>query len=106
MEVDAGSAAGRSRYAGQVYYFCSSSCQAKFDADPAKFIEVGDVSAHQTVAPDKNSTKQELHLGAIYTCPMHPEIGNQPDLKTSCATSSRFASTRSCCSIARFSSVA
>jgi Cu+-exporting ATPase len=74
MEVDAGSAAGRSRYAGQVYYFCSSSCQAKFDADPAKFIEVGDVSAHQTVAPDKNSTKQELHLGAIYTCPMHPEI--------------------------------
>ncbi len=30
----------------------------------------------------------------------------QPDLKTSHATSSRFASTRSCCSTARFSSIA
>ena len=85
MEVDAGSAAGKSSYAGQVYYFCSSSCQAKFDADPAKFIEVEDVGAHQTVAPDKNSPKQEFHLGAIYTCPMHPEIerdqaGGLPDL--------------------------
>jgi Cu+-exporting ATPase len=74
MEVDAGSAAGKSSYAGQVYYFCASSCQAKFDADPAKFIEAEGVGAHQTVAPDKNSPKQELPLGAIYTCPMHPEI--------------------------------
>jgi Cu+-exporting ATPase len=74
MEVDAGSAAGRRSYAGQVHYFCSSSCQAKFDADPARFIEVEGVGAHQTVAPDKNSPKQERHLGAIYTCPMHPEI--------------------------------
>ena len=74
MEVDAGSAAGRSSYAGQVYYFCSSSCHSKFNAHPAKFIEGGNVGAHQTVAPNKNSPKQELHLGAIYTCPMHPEI--------------------------------
>jgi Cu+-exporting ATPase len=74
MEVDAASAAGRSSYAGQVYYFCSSSCHSKFNVHPAKFIEGGNVGAHQTVAPNKNSPKQELHLGAIYTCPMHPEI--------------------------------
>ncbi|HEX7518224.1 MAG TPA: YHS domain-containing protein, partial [Chthoniobacterales bacterium] len=74
MEVDAGSAAGKSSYAGQVYYFCSSSCHSKFNAHPEKFIEGGNVGAHQTVAPDKNSSKHELHSGAIYTCPMHPEI--------------------------------
>ena len=74
MEVDAGSAAGKSSYAGQVYYFCSSSCHAKFDADPAKFIKVEGAGDDQTIAPDKNSPKQELHPGAIYTCPMHPEI--------------------------------
>ena len=74
MEVDAGSAAGRSSYAGRVYYFCSSSCHAKFNAHPEKFIEGGNVGAHQTVGPNKNSPKQESHVGAIYTCPMHPEI--------------------------------
>jgi P-type Cu+ transporter len=72
MEVDEGSAAGRSSYAGQVYYFCSSSCHSKFNAHPEKFIKGENAGAHQTVAPD--SIKQESHLGAIYTCPMHPEI--------------------------------
>ena len=74
MEVDARSAAGRSSYAGQVYYFCSSSCHARFNAHPEKFIEGENAGAHQKVAPDKNSPKQGSHLGAIYTCPMHPEI--------------------------------
>jgi Cu+-exporting ATPase len=74
MKVDAGSAAGKSSYAGQVYYFCSSSCHSKFNAHPEKFIEGENVGAHQTVVPDKNSPKQESHLGPIYTCPMHPEI--------------------------------
>jgi P-type Cu+ transporter len=74
MEVDAGSAAGRSSYAGQTYYFCSSSCHSKFNAHPEKFVEGENAGAHQTVAPDKNSPKQESHPGAIYTCPMHPEI--------------------------------
>ena len=74
MEVDAGSAAGRSSYAGQVYYFCSSSCHSKFNAHPEKFIEGGNVGVHQTVTPDKNSPRPESHPGAIYTCPMHPEI--------------------------------
>ncbi len=74
MEVDVGSAAGKSSYAGQVYYFCSSSCHSKFNAHPEKFIEGENAGSRQTVAPEKNSPKQELHLGAIYTCPMHPEI--------------------------------
>lgn len=74
MEVDTESPAGRSSYRGQEHYFCSRSCQAKFDADPAKFVEKTHADAHQRIAPGKNPAKQEPHSGAIYTCPMHPEI--------------------------------
>ena len=79
MEVDTESPAGRSSYRGQEYYFCSRSCQVKFDSDPAKFVEKADAGARQRIAPDKNPPKQEPHSEAIYTCPMHPEIErNQP----------------------------
>jgi len=79
MEVEGESAAGKSSYRGQAYYFCSCSCQAKFDADPARFIETVGGETHQTIAPDQNLMKEELHPGTIYTCPMHPEIErNQP----------------------------
>jgi Cu+-exporting ATPase len=74
MEVDAESAAGRSSYAGQVYYFCSSSCHSRFNARPEKFIDGRNAAAYQTGAPETNSPKPEIHLGASYTCPMHPEI--------------------------------
>lgn len=74
MEVDANSAAGRTNYRGEVYYFCSSSCHSRFNSHPEKFIEGGDTRAQKMATPDKNSAKQEIPPGAIYTCPMHPEI--------------------------------
>ncbi|HEV2841493.1 MAG TPA: heavy metal translocating P-type ATPase [Chthoniobacterales bacterium] len=74
MEVDAESSAARSSYAGQTYYFCSPSCQARFDADPAKFVAVDGIGAHRTIASNENSPEQASHSGAVYTCPMHPEI--------------------------------
>ncbi len=85
MEVDAESSAGRSSYAGQTYYFCSPSCQAKFDADPAKFVAGKGAGARPTATLEQNSTEQEFRSEAIYTCPMHPEIerdqpGDCPDL--------------------------
>jgi P-type Cu+ transporter len=47
---------------GHPYFFCSAGCLAKFAADPAK--HPGDhPRAEQVAAP-----------GAIWTCPMHPEI--------------------------------
>ena len=49
---------------GQPYYFCSAKCQAKFSANPRQF-------AHPTTAP---AQLQAAPVGAIYTCPMHPEI--------------------------------
>jgi len=39
MEVDEAQAAARSEYQGQTYYFCSESCKAEFDKDPASFAE-------------------------------------------------------------------
>jgi YHS domain-containing protein len=39
MQVDPAKAAGSSEYNGQTYYFCSQSCKAKFDANPAQFAK-------------------------------------------------------------------
>ncbi|HKQ30509.1 MAG TPA: heavy metal translocating P-type ATPase [Burkholderiales bacterium] len=48
---------------GKTFYFCSPGCVAKFRADPARYLRKGE-PAHVADAP----------AGAIYTCPMHPEI--------------------------------
>jgi Cu+-exporting ATPase len=37
MQVDPAKAAGSSQYNDKTYYFCSKSCKAKFDANPAQF---------------------------------------------------------------------
>jgi len=73
MEVDANSAAGKSSYRGETYYFCSSSCHSRFDAHPEKFLEGKSAVAHQTGVTGKNFHEHE-QAGTIYTCPMHPEI--------------------------------
>jgi Cu+-exporting ATPase len=65
MKVDAASAAGQSEHAGTAYFFCSTSCKRKFDAEPMRYLHLA--GSHAT--PD--AKPQE---GVIYTCPMHPEI--------------------------------
>lgn len=37
MMVDSDATAATSSYRGQTYYFCSTACQRKFDADPAQY---------------------------------------------------------------------
>jgi Cu+-exporting ATPase len=37
MQVDEGSAAGKSEHAGRTYYFCSAGCKQKFDSDPENY---------------------------------------------------------------------
>ena len=39
MEVDAQSAAGRSEYKGETYYFCSQSCKIEFDQNPQQYAK-------------------------------------------------------------------
>jgi Cu+-exporting ATPase len=48
---------------GFQYFFCSQSCQSKFQGDPLKYITPAAVVS-AAAAPE----------GSIYTCPMHPEI--------------------------------
>ena len=37
MQVDPTRAAGQSEYQGRTYYFCSTGCKKKFDANPAQY---------------------------------------------------------------------
>lgn len=62
MDVDAHTAEHRAQYGGKPYYFCSTGCQSKFMADPAKYT--GGSTPKAEAVPE----------GAIYTCPMHPEV--------------------------------
>jgi Cu+-exporting ATPase len=41
MEIDEQSAAGRSEYQGQTYYFCSQSCKKEFDQNPQQYANQG-----------------------------------------------------------------
>ncbi|QRQ89186.1 heavy metal translocating P-type ATPase [Cupriavidus oxalaticus] len=52
-------------YAGAQYFFCSSACKQRFEADPTRYVEEQSESA-----PDEG----EAASGTTYTCPMHPEI--------------------------------
>ncbi|MGB7876888.1 MAG: YHS domain-containing protein [Anaerolineales bacterium] len=38
MDVDPKTAAGKSEFKGQIYYFCSPGCKASFDKDPEKYL--------------------------------------------------------------------
>src|SRR5437763_1629425 len=48
-------------YRGETFHFCSAGCRTKFAADPKPYL-------------DKNQPNAAAPEGAIYTCPMHPEI--------------------------------
>jgi Cu+-exporting ATPase len=62
MTVDPARAAGEYEYKGTHYYFCNPSCLARFKANPEPFLHPKDVDVSPAAA------------GALYTCPMHPEI--------------------------------
>jgi len=61
MDVDPATAKHRSTHGGESYYFCSAGCRTKFDADPEKYLA-------------SEAPLAEADPGAIYTCPMHPEV--------------------------------
>ncbi len=56
MTIDAESAAGKSEYEGETYYFCSSACKDKFDANPAEFVASGEKA--ETFAVSSNGEIQ------------------------------------------------
>jgi len=44
MDVTPETAAGKTEYDGQTYYFCSLGCKKAFDKEPEKYASVGEVA--------------------------------------------------------------
>ena len=61
MSVDPTNTAHRASHDGQDYFFCSAGCRTKFVGDPARYL-------------NPRAEAEPAIPGAIYTCPMHPEI--------------------------------
>ncbi|MDK2747573.1 MAG: heavy metal translocating P-type ATPase [Brevundimonas sp.] len=61
MTVDPATTAHRAAHDDKDYFFCSAGCRTKFIADPDRYL--GEARQPAPVIP-----------GAIYTCPMHPEV--------------------------------
>jgi Cu+-exporting ATPase len=61
MTVDPATSRHRFDYRGETFHFCSAGCRTKFVADPKKYL-------------DNSKPKAAAAEGAIYTCPMHPQI--------------------------------
>ncbi|PXW68303.1 Cu+-exporting ATPase [Blastomonas natatoria] len=62
MKVDPQTAKHVLTHAGVHHYFCSARCLTKFTADPGRYIS------------DSPQLPSPVPKGAIWTCPMHPEI--------------------------------
>lgn len=46
MEVDPKTAANKSDYKGQTYYFCSPGCKKDFDQNPEKYVKPEELGQH------------------------------------------------------------
>ena len=62
MTVDPAKSAHRYTHEGRPYFFCSAGCRGRFIAEPGKYLN--NTAVQPPPAPE----------GAIYTCPMHPEV--------------------------------
>ena len=63
MTVDPARTQHHADHEGAPYHFCSAGCRAKFVADPAAYVRPKPALRAEAVAP-----------GAVWTCPMHPQI--------------------------------
>ena len=63
MKVDPKTTPHHTERSGRAFFFCSAGCKTKFQADPDRYLAAKE-SAPVAPAP----------AGAIYTCPMHPQI--------------------------------
>ena len=64
MTVDPATAPASLVHEGRTWYFCCPRCAERFRADPGKYTGAAP-------APSPPAAPVE---GAVYTCPMHPEV--------------------------------
>jgi Cu+-exporting ATPase len=62
MTVNPATSKHRFDWRGETWHFCSAGCRTKFAADPVAYLE------------KDSRPKAAVPAGAIYTCPMHPEV--------------------------------
>ena len=67
MMVNPATAKHRAEHQGKPYFFCSAKCHDRFVAEPLKY------TSPQSQSPDAGPP-QPTKEGAVYTCPMHPQI--------------------------------
>lgn len=63
MPVEPSTAAGTYVYGETTYLFCSPRCLEQFRAHPVQYV-----------APSRDAPASAPVAGAVYTCPMHPEV--------------------------------
>jgi Cu+-exporting ATPase len=85
MSVDPAKAAATAEHSGKTYYFCGASCASKFRADPEKYLRpktadpspaapLVQLGAAKPVTIAKPATAAPEKSGAVYVCPMDPEV--------------------------------
>jgi P-type Cu+ transporter len=74
MTVEPESAAGKFDYDRETYYFCSVHCQKLFASDPAKYLSAARARQKTTAVQHHHAPATPDVSGAIYTCPMDPEV--------------------------------
>ena len=62
MSVNPAATAHHLAHGGTTYHFCSAGCRTKFAADPDAYLK------------PKVAAAEPARPGAIYTCPMHPQV--------------------------------
>ena len=82
MEINAASAAGRSDHAGESYFFCSTSCQEKFDGNPAKYVGRSAKPVVPTTAHDGGGHSCCSHAPKAETTVKDPVCGMDVDPST------------------------
>ncbi len=78
MSVNPATAKYKVEHGGQTIYFCSPSCQQKFQADPEKYLRPAAPSRAPAVqvasAKVAATTAIPTANAHVYTCPMDPEV--------------------------------
>jgi Cu+-exporting ATPase len=62
MDVDPAATPHHATHDGRKHHFCSAGCRTKFVADPERYLN------------DEPRPEPEAAPGAMWTCPMHPQI--------------------------------
>ncbi len=67
MSVTLGKGKPSLKYKGEEFHFCSPKCHDKFEADPYFYVSGNS-------RKKKEMEAEQSAKGALYTCPMHPQI--------------------------------